>query len=86
MVYPLMVFSQIKHLDLCFSMKRHIFLFIATVVFAAVCGDDEEAEGARLLVAKHIHNKYLVENMDIIVKVSYPTFFLINMDILSMRS
>lgn len=50
-------------------MKLQFILCVAAAVLVAVCGEEEENEGARLLVAKHVHNKYLVENMDVIVKV-----------------
>nr|QBH72902.1 translocon-associated protein, beta subunit precursor [Aphelinus abdominalis] len=49
-------------------MKLHFLFCVAAAALVAVCGEEEESEGARLLVAKHIHNKYLVENMDVIVK------------------
>ena len=43
------------------------FVFIAFV--ALVLGNEEEESGARLLISKQILNKYLVEDMDIVVKV-----------------
>ncbi|XP_011299879.1 translocon-associated protein subunit beta [Fopius arisanus] len=48
-------------------MKFHIFSLVIVTLLVTVCAD-EEPEAARLLVAKQILNKYLVENMDIIVK------------------
>ncbi|CAB0038109.1 unnamed protein product [Trichogramma brassicae] len=52
-------------------MKCQFLLFVAAAVLMAVCGEEEQVqqdEGARLLVSKNVHNKYLVENMDVIVK------------------
>ena len=50
-------------------MKLHIspvfFIALASLVF----GNEEEEAGARLLISKQILNKYLVEDMDIVVKV-----------------
>jgi translocon-associated protein subunit beta len=47
------------------------FLSIAVLVTLAICttGNEEEETAARLLVSKQILNKYLVEDMDIVVKV-----------------
>ncbi|GFG30339.1 hypothetical protein Cfor_01574 [Coptotermes formosanus] len=43
--------------------------FLALVALTAyVNGNDEEETGARLLISKHVLNKYLVEDMDIVVK------------------
>lgn len=54
-----------------FRMKLKFILFITAAILAAVSAEEKEKEneGARLLVQKHVHNKYLVENMDVIVKV-----------------
>lgn len=51
-------------------MKFHIFYLAIAALLAITCAEEElQPEAARLLVSKHILNKYLVENMDIIVKV-----------------
>lgn len=42
--------------------------FVFFVAFSHAEEEDEES-GARLLVSKQILNKYLVEDMDIVVKV-----------------
>lgn len=42
--------------------------FVLLALFVLASGNLEEEGGARLLVSKQILNKYLVENMDIIVK------------------
>lgn len=47
--------------------KKIIFTVLFAILGAIYCDTDEEA-GPRLLVSKQILNKYLVENMDIIVK------------------
>ncbi|XP_058809331.1 translocon-associated protein subunit beta [Phymastichus coffea] len=49
-------------------MKLQFLICIAAAVLVAVCGEEELNEGARLLVHKNIHNKYLVENKDVIIK------------------
>ncbi|XP_033232182.1 translocon-associated protein subunit beta [Belonocnema kinseyi] len=51
-------------------MKCPIFFTVILAVLASAFAEEEvpEPEGARLLIAKHIHNKYLVENMDVVVK------------------
>jgi hypothetical protein len=44
--------------------------FLALVALTAYAdGNDEEETGARLLISKHVLNKYLVEDMDVVVKV-----------------
>ena len=50
-------------------MKWHI-IFAAFAAFLLVTYAEEEEEAARLLVSKQLLNKYLVENMDIVIKVS----------------
>ena len=50
-------------------MKWHI-IFAAFAAFVFVTYAEEEEEAARLLVSKQLLNKYLVENMDIVIKVS----------------
>jgi len=49
-------------------MKFFSFLGLVYLV-ACVNGNEEEETGARLLISKQILNKYLVEDMDIVVKV-----------------
>lgn len=43
-------------------------LSLILIVTVAVTAADEEASVARLLVSKQVLNKYLVENMDILIK------------------
>lgn len=49
-------------------MKWHVLLAALAALYVAVYAEEEE-EAARLLVSKQILNKYLVENMDIVIKV-----------------
>ncbi|XP_015601068.1 translocon-associated protein subunit beta [Cephus cinctus] len=48
-------------------MNYHFLLAAVAALLVSTCADDEY-EAARLLVSKQILNKYLVENMDIVVK------------------
>jgi len=54
-------------------MKWHILLAALAALWVTVYAEEEE-EAARLLVSKQILNKYLVENMDIVIKVIRKTF------------
>jgi len=49
-------------------MKWYIILPI--LMLCVIAYAEEEEEAARLLVSKQILNKYLVENMDIVIKVT----------------
>jgi len=49
-------------------MKWYVLLAALAALYVAVYAEEEE-EAARLLVSKQILNKYLVENMDIVIKV-----------------
>lgn len=44
------------------------YAICALVLFALVNGNTEEEGGPRLLISKQILNRYLVENMDVVVK------------------
>ncbi|PSN33858.1 Translocon-associated protein subunit beta [Blattella germanica] len=49
-------------------MKLHISSVLLIAFVALVCGNEDEETGARLLISKQILNKYLVEDMDVVVK------------------
>lgn len=49
-------------------MKWHI-VFAAFAALTLTIHAEEEEEAARLLISKQLLNKYLVENMDIVIKV-----------------
>lgn len=49
-------------------MKNKIIFCLLFALLGAINCDSDEETGPRLLVSKQILNKYLVENMDIIVK------------------
>lgn len=57
-------------------MKQFIFL-TCLIASAAMIHAEEETTGARLLIAKHILNKYLVEKMDCVIKVAISFIFMI---------
>ncbi|XP_069699902.1 translocon-associated protein subunit beta [Periplaneta americana] len=49
-------------------MKFQSLVVLVVALAASVNGNEEEETGARLLISKQILNKYLVEDMDIVVK------------------
>ncbi|KAK6643651.1 hypothetical protein RUM43_005161 [Polyplax serrata] len=49
-------------------MNYKFLLFIGIISTAKLCTSEEDISGARLLVSKQILNKYLVEDMDILLK------------------
>lgn len=55
-------------------MKWHILL-VAVAALCLTIQAEEEEEAARLLVSKQVLNKYLVENMDIVIKVATQRCF-----------
>lgn len=58
--------------NIIFSMKWFI-IFAALAAFVFTTYAEEEEETARLLISKQLLNKYLVENMDIVIKVNIKT-------------
>jgi translocon-associated protein subunit beta len=48
-------------------MGRWLVLVVACAALALVGAEEDETQ-ARLLVSKHILNRYLVQNMDLVVK------------------
>lgn len=54
-------------------MKWYI-IFAALAAFVFTTYAEEEEETARLLISKQLLNKYLVENMDIVIKVSIKIY------------
>lgn len=49
--------------------SRRVFV-CALLCVISFCNGVEEESAARLLISKHILNKYLVQDMDIVIKVS----------------
>jgi hypothetical protein len=54
---------------------KYLYFLALAILAACVNGNEEEETGARLLISKQILNKYLVEDMDIVVKVRKTVIF-----------
>ncbi|KAF2901580.1 hypothetical protein ILUMI_04609 [Ignelater luminosus] len=48
-------------------MRQAAVIFLCAILAYVTCNTEEES-GPRLLISKHVLNKYLVENMDILIK------------------
>lgn len=58
------------------KMKWRVLLAAFAMLCITVYAEEEE-KAARLLVSKQILNKYLVENMDIVIKVKKKSIIII---------
>lgn len=69
-IHPWILLLDVDNFKTIVKMKTLALLLIAIFSFARGTGEDEYT-GARLLVSKQILNKYLVEDMDILIKVGF---------------